>query len=335
MLGGSDIGLDLGTANVLVYVKGKGVVLQEPSVVAVEKDSGRVIAVGNEARLMLGRAPGSIEVIRPLRDGVIADYSITEKMLRYFISEADGGQKFFFRPRVVVCIPSAVTGVELRAVRQAVIQAGAKEAHLIKEPFAAALGAGLDVFQPSGSMVVDIGGGTSDIAVISLGGIVCSNSLRVGGDKLSRAIMKHIRKEYNLAIGERTAEELKIGIGSALPDDDDMENESMEIKGLDMFSGLPKSIVVSRNQVYAAIKEPLELVVSAVKEVLERTSPELAADVISQGIVLTGGGALLHGIDQLLSNETGLQVFIAEDPLSCVARGTGIALSMFGNLPLD
>jgi len=331
MLGGSDIGVDLGTANVLVYVKGKGIVLQEPSVVAVEKNSGRVIAVGSEARRMLGRTPGNIVAIRPLRDGVIADYAVTEKMLRYFIGKADGGQKLLFRPRLMVCIPSAVTGVEVRAVRQAAIQAGAKTAHLIEEPFAAALGAGLDVFQPNGSMVVDIGGGTTDIAVISLGGIVCSNSLRVGGDKLDEAIVKYIRKEYSLVIGERTAEELKIGIGSAFPAG--TEELSMEIKGRDMVSGLPKAVTVKRRQVHEAIREPLDLVVGAVKEVLERTSPELAADIINKGIMMTGGGVLLHGIDQLISKETGLPVCIADEPLSCVARGTGRALTMIGNLP--
>lgn len=330
MFGGNDIGVDLGTANVLVYVKGKGIVLQEPSVVAIDRDSGRVIAVGSEARRMLGRTPGNIVAIRPLRDGVIADYDVTEKMLRYFISKADGGRKFFFRPRIMVCIPTGVTGVEERAVRQAAIQAGAKEAHLIEEPLAAALGAGLDISQPSGTMVVDIGGGTTDVAVLSLGGIVCSKSLRVGGDKFDEAIVRYIRREYSLAIGERTGEELKMEIGTAyLPG---AEDKTMEIRGRDMITGLPKAVTVSRRQVHEAIKETLELVVSAVKEVLERTSPELAADIVNKGIIMTGGGALLDGIDRLISNETGLPVYVAEDPLSCVAKGTGRALNNIGVL---
>lgn len=325
MFGGSDIGVDLGTANVLVFVKGKGIVLREPSVVAIERDSGRVIAVGAEARRMLGRTPGNIVAIRPLRNGVIADYEITEKMLRYFMSKADGGRKFFFRPRIMVCIPSGVTGVEERAVRQAAIQAGAKEALLIEEPLAAALGAGLDISQPSGSMVVDIGGGTTDIAVLSLGGIVCSKSLRVGGDRFDEAIVKYIRREYNIAIGERTGEELKMGIGTAyLPG---TEEKSMEIRGRDMVTGLPKAIMVANRQVYDAIKETLEIVVGGVKEVLERTSPELSADIINKGIVMTGGGSLLEGIDKLLSKETGLPVHVADDPLSCVAKGAGRALN--------
>jgi rod shape-determining protein MreB len=325
MITGSDIGVDLGTANVLVFVKGKGIVLHEPSVVAMDKESGRVIAVGAEARRMLGRTPGNIIAIRPLRDGVIADYDVTEKMLRYFISKADGGKKFFFRPRIMVCIPSGVTGVEERAVRQAAIQAGAKEAHLIEEPLAAALGAGLDISQPSGSMVVDIGGGTTDIAVLSLGGIVCSKSLRVGGDKIDEAIVRYIRREYSLAIGERTGEELKMEVGTAHLQG--AEEKTTEIRGRDMLSGLPKAVKVSRRQVHEAIKETLELIVSGVKEVLERTSPELAADIVNKGIIMTGGGALLEGIDRLISKETGLPVYIAEDPLSCVAKGTGRALS--------
>ncbi len=325
MLTGSDIGVDLGTANVLVFVKGKGIVLHEPSVVAMDKESGRVIAVGAEARRMLGRTPGNIIAIRPLRDGVIADYDVTEKMLRYFISKSDGGKKFFFRPRIMVCIPSGVTGVEERAVRQAAIQAGAKEAHLIEEPLAAALGAGLDISQPSGSMVVDIGGGTTDIAVLSLGGIVCSKSLRVGGDKIDEAIVRYIRREYSLAIGERTGEELKMEVGTAHLQG--AEDKNMEIRGRDMLSGLPKAVSVSRRQVHEAIRETLELIVSGVKEVLERTSPELAADIVNKGIIMTGGGALLEGIDRLINKETGLPVYIAEDPLSCVAKGTGRALN--------
>jgi rod shape-determining protein MreB len=328
MFSGSDIGVDLGTANVLVFVKGKGIVLHEPSVVAMDRDSGNVIAVGVEARKMLGRTPGNIIAMRPLRDGVIADYDVTEKMLRYFISKADGGRKFFFRPRIMVCIPSGVTGVEERAVRQAAIQAGAKEAYLIEEPLAAALGAGLDISQPSGTMVVDIGGGTCDIAVLSLGGIVCSKSLRMGGDKIDEAIVKYIRREYSLAIGERTAEELKMEIGTADPRGAD--DKSMEIRGRDMLSGLPKGVVVSRSQVHAAIKEALELVVTAVKEVLEITDPELSADIVNKGIIMTGGGALLEGIDRLLSRETGLAIYIADDPLSCVAKGTGRALNNMG-----
>jgi rod shape-determining protein MreB len=258
---------------------------------------------------MLGRTPGNIIAIRPLRDGVIADYDVTEKMLRYFISKADGGRKLFFRPRIMVCIPSGVTGVEERAVRQAAVQAGAKEAHLIEEPLAAALGAGVDISQPSGSMVVDIGGGTTDIAVLSLGGIVCSKSLRVGGDKFDEAIVRYIRKEYNLAIGERTAEELKMEVGTAyFPDAAD---KKMEIRGRDMLSGLPRAVMVTRRQVHEAIRETLELVVAGVKEVLERTSPELASDIINSGIIMTGGGSLLDGIDRLISRETGLPVNIA------------------------
>ncbi|MDQ0285053.1 rod shape-determining protein MreB [Desulfofundulus luciae] len=330
MLGlNNDIGIDLGTANVLVYVKGKGIVLREPSVVAINKENARVIAVGSEARRMLGRTPGNIVATRPLRDGVIADYDVTEKMLRYFINRA-GGRKGLFRPRVMVCIPSGVTSVEERAVRQAAIQAGARQAYVIEEPLAAALGAGLDISEPTGTMVVDIGGGTTDVAVLSLGGVVCSRSLRVGGDRFDEAIVRYVRRVFNLAIGERSGEEIKINIGSADPGN--APRREMEVRGRDLVSGLPRAVVITAHQVHEAISESLEAVVGAVKEVLEHTPPELAADIVDKGIVLTGGGALLHGIDTLLSRETGVPVHIAEDPLSCVALGTGRALSMLNVL---
>jgi rod shape-determining protein MreB and related proteins len=330
---GADIGVDLGTANVLVYVKGRGIVLQEPSVVAIDKDSGKIIAVGEEARRMLGRTPGNIVATRPLREGVIADYDVTEKMLRYFINKAVGNT-WFFKPRIMVCIPSGVTGVEERAVRQAAIQAGAKQAHLIEEPLAAALGAGLEISEPSGSMVVDIGGGTADIAVLSLGGIVVSESLRVGGDKFDESIVRYIRKEYNLMIGERTAEEIKIQIGTAYPKGK-LTNNFMDIRGRDLVTGLPKTITVTSEQTYSALQEAVEAVVFTVKEVLEKTPPELAADIINKGIVMTGGGALLNGLDTLISEETGLPVYVADEALSCVAIGTGKALSMMNFLPVN
>ncbi len=326
----TDIGIDLGTASILVYVKGKGIVLNEPSVVAINKDTGRIIAVGEEARRMLGRTPGNIVATRPLREGVIADYDVTEKMLKYFINKANG-KRWFFRPRVMVCIPSGVTGVEERAVRQAAIQAGARAAHLIEEPLAAALGAGIDISEPSGSMVVDIGGGTSDVAVLSLGGIVCSRSIRVGGDKFDEAIVRYIRKEFSLMIGERTGEEIKVEIATAFPQK--TPERSTQIRGRDLVTGLPKAVTVSSHQIYHAIEEPLEAVVSAVKEVLEMTPPELAADIVNKGIVMTGGGALLHGLDTLISEETGLPVYIADDAISCVASGTGKALAMMNILP--
>lgn len=330
---GTDIGVDLGTASVLVYVAGKGIVLREPSVVAMDKDSGRIIAVGEEARRMLGRTPGNIIATRPLRDGVIADYDVTEKMLRYFINKAIG-RRFFFRPRIMVCIPSGVTGVEERAVRQAAIQAGARQAHVIEEPLAAALGAGLEISEPSGSMVVDIGGGTTDIAVLSLGGIVCSESLRVGGDKFDEAIVRYIRREYNLMIGDRSAEELKISIGTAFPEGK-KDNNTMDIRGRDLVSGLPKTINVTSQQTFEAMQEAIESVVGAVKEVLEKTPPELSADIVNKGVVMTGGGALLNGLDSLISKETGLPVYVAEDAISCVALGTGKALSMLKYLPVN
>lgn len=323
---GTDIGVDLGTASVLVFVKGKGIVLNEPSVVAIDKTSGQIFAVGEEARKMLGRTPGNIVAVRPLREGVIADYDTTERMLRYFIEKACG-KRFIFKPRVMVCIPSGVTSVEERAVKEAAIAAGAKSAYLIEEPLAAALGAGLDISQASGNMVVDIGGGTSDIAVLSLGGVVISKSLRVGGDKFDEAIVRYIRREYNLMIGERTAEDIKIQIGTAFPAGKKGET-SMDIRGRDLVSGLPKTITVTSQEANEAIAEPLEAVIGAVKEVLEKTPPELASDIINKGIVLTGGGALLNGLDTLMREETGLPIHVAEDAISCVALGTGKALSM-------
>lgn len=326
---GTDIGIDLGTANIIVFVKGKGIVLKEPSVVAIDQSSGKVIAVGAKARRMLGRTPGNIVAIRPLRNGVIADYDVTEKMLRYFIGKANG-KKILFKPRIMVCIPSGVTGVEERAVREAAIQAGARQSYVIEEPLAAALGAGLDISEPGGTMVIDIGGGTTDVAVLSLGGIVISKSLRVGGDKFDEAIVKYIRAKFNLAIGERTAEEIKMQIADAYPNINSVK--IMQVRGRDLLDGLPKEITVSSQQVYEAIKENLGLIVDTVKEVLEETPPELSADIVDKGIVLTGGGALLQGIDMLLAQETGLNVFLAEDPLSCVAMGTGRALNMLNVL---
>jgi rod shape-determining protein MreB len=331
MFWAEDIGVDLGTASVLVFVKGKGIVMKEPSVIAIERDSGNIIAVGEDARQMLGRTPGTIIAMRPMREGVIADYDVTEKMLRYFIEKAVG-RHFFFRPRVMVCIPSGVTSVEERAARQAAIQAGARQAYLIEEPLAAALGAGVDISEASGNMVIDVGGGTTDIAILSLGGIVCSKSLRVGGDKFDEAIIRHIRKQYNLMIGERTAEELKIGIGTAYIKGKGAPNEGMDVRGRDLLSGLPKTVAVTSEIVVQALQEPLEQVMSSVKEVLERTPPELSADIVGKGILLTGGGVLLHGFDMLLTERTGLPVHIADDPISCVALGAGKALGMLGIL---
>jgi rod shape-determining protein MreB len=325
-----DIGIDLGTASVLVYVRGRGIVLREPSVVAINKDTGRIIAVGTEARRMLGRTPGNIVATRPLREGVIADFDVTEKMLRYFITKV-GARRYLFRPRIMVCIPADVTGVEERAVRQAAIQAGARQAYVIEEPMAAALGAGLDVSQASGSMVVDIGGGTTDVAVLSLGGIVCANSVKVGGDKFDEAIVRYVRREFNLLIGERTAEEVKLEVGTAYPRR--AQERSVSIRGRDVMTGLPRAVEVSTIQIWEAIQEPLQAVLDVVKNVLERTPAELAADLVDKGIILTGGGALLHGLDHLITQETGLPAILADDPISCVAIGTGRALSMLNYLP--
>ena len=324
MLGlGERLGIDLGTANIVVYARGRGVVLREPSVVAIDKASRRVLAVGEEAREMLGRTPGTIVAIRPLRDGVIADYSVTRDMLAFLIRKACGNRSRFFKPLVVVCIPSGATSVELRAALDAARSAGARDAFPIEEPMAAAIGAGLPIANPGGNMVVDIGGGTTDIAVISLGGIVVSDSLRVGGNQLDEAIIRHIRRVYNLDIGERTAENIKIGIGSACKTDGE---EEMEVRGRDIVSGLPQTVTVSSIEVRDALFESVSQIVASVKTILEKTPPELAADIIERGITLTGGGALLRGIDVILQMETQIPVHVAEDPMSSVAVGTGKVL---------
>jgi len=322
MFGVLDIGIDLGTASVLVYIKGKGIVLNEPSVVAIDRNTNKILAVGEEARLMLGRTPGHIVAVRPLRDGVISDYNVTEKMLRYFINKAIGKRKIF-KPRMVICVPSGVTEVEKRAVIDAGNQAGAKTVKLIEEPIAAAIGAGLDISKASGNMIIDIGGGTTDIAVISLGGIVVSSSIKVAGDKFDEAIVRYMRKKHNVMIGERTAEELKIKVGTAFPREEEVK---IEVRGRNLISGLPKTMEVTSEEMLEALSEPVSAIADAVHSVLERTPPELAADVSDRGIVMTGGGSLLYGLDKLISKRTGIPVYIAEDPISCVALGTGKAL---------
>jgi rod shape-determining protein MreB len=316
------LGVDLGTANILVYVRGKGIVLREPSVVAIAAQSRKVLAVGEEARLMLGRTPGNIEAIRPMSDGVIADYTTTQKMLEYLFNKVVG-RKRLFKPRVLVCVPSQVTSVEKRAVVQAAREAGAGEAYTIEEPMAAAIGAGLPISTPGGNMVVDIGGGTTDVAVISLGGIVTSESLRVAGNRMDEVIIRHVKAVYSLMIGERTAEEIKVKIGSAYPLEQEM---SLSIRGRDLVAGLPKTVEVTSVEIREALADPVMAIVEKVKRVLEQTPPELAADIIERGIVLTGGGALLRGLDRLLSAATSIPVYVADDPLSCVAIGTGRAL---------
>ena len=318
---GQDIGIDLGTATVIAYVKGKGVVLREPSVVAVDNNTKEVLAVGQEARRMLGRTPGNIVATRPLRDGVISNYTVTEKMLKYFINRVCG--KFIFAPRIMICIPSQVTEVEKKAVIDAASHAGARRVYLIEEPIAAAIGAGLDISKPCGNMVVDIGGGTTDIAVISLGGSVVSTSLKVAGDKFDEAIVKYIKKKYNIIIGERTAEDLKINIGCVYPKIQDME---MELRGRDLTTGLPRTISVRSSEMFEALIKPAMMVVDAVHSVLEKTPPELAADISDRGIYMTGGGCLVDGLDKLLQEKTGINVMIAQDAVSCVALGTGKAL---------
>ena len=321
--GSRDMGIDLGTANTLVHVNGRGIVLREPSVVAIKKDNGDVLAVGEEAKQMIGKTPGNIIAIRPMKDGVIADFDVTQAMLKYFIKKAINSNSFS-RPRVVVGVPSGVTEVEKRAVIDAAQQAGAREAYLIEEPMAAAIGAGLPVEEATGNMVVDIGGGTTEIAVISLGGIVTSRSIRIGGDEMDNSISLHIKKIYNLMIGERTAEEIKINIGTAIvtPETD----KSMEIRGRDLVSGLPKSLTIKASEIREALGDPIFKIVDAVKGTLEKTPPELAADIMDHGIMMTGGGALLKNLDKLISKETGMPVIVADDPLVCVGEGTGRAL---------
>ncbi|MEY2461857.1 MAG: rod shape-determining protein MreB [Acidimicrobiaceae bacterium] len=326
---GRDMAVDLGTANTVVYVRGRGIVLDEPSVVAINARDGRLLAVGTEAKRMIGRTPAHIQAIRPLKDGVIADFEICEKMLKYFITKVHP-RRLSLHPRMVICVPSGITGVEQRAVQEAAEFAGArKPAYIIEEPMAAAIGAGLPVQEPTGNMIVDIGGGTTEVAVISLGGIVASQSVRVGGDELDDAIVNYIKKEYSLALGDRTAEEVKIALGSAWPLVDEVH---AEIRGRDLVTGLPKTIVVSTQEIRDAIDEPVSAMVDAVKVTLDKTPPELAADIMEQGIVLSGGGALLHGIDARLQHETGMPIVIAPDPLHAVAIGSGQSLEEFDAL---
>jgi len=325
---GRDMAVDLGTANTLVFVRGRGIVLNEPSVVAIDKTTGSVLAVGLEAKRMIGRTPGNIVAVRPLKDGVIADFDVTERMLRYFIQQVHK-RRFLARPRVIVGVPSGITGVEQRAVEEAAEQAGARSAHLIEEPMAAAIGSELPIHEPSGNMVVDIGGGTTEVAVISLGGIVASESIRIGGDELDEAIIAYMKREHNLMLGERTSEELKIEVGSAYPLN---QEEQAEIRGRDMVTGLPKTLIISSVEVRAAIEEPVAAIIDAVKSTLEKTPPELSSDIMDRGIVLTGGGALLRGLDERLRQETGMPVHIAEQPLNCVAIGAGKCLEEYESL---
>ena len=325
---GRDMALDLGTANTLVYVRGRGIVLNEPSVVAINNNTGGILAVGAEAKRMIGRTPGNIVAIRPLKDGVIADFDTTERMLRYFIQKVHK-RRHLAKPRLIICVPSGITGVEQRAVKDAGYAAGARKVFIIEEPMAAAIGAGLPVHEPMGNMVVDIGGGTSEVAVISLGGIVCSLSVRVGGDELDNAIIQYMKRAYNLMIGERTAEEIKVTIGSAFPLPDEPH---AEIRGRDLVTGLPRTIVVTAEEIRRAMDEPVNAIVDAVKATLDRTPPELSGDIMDRGVVLTGGGALLKGLDERLRHETGMPILIADRPLDCVVLGSGKCVEEFDAL---
>lgn len=324
----TEVGIDLGTANVLVYIKNKGIVLNEPSVVAVNRDTDEILAIGEEARRMLGRTPANIIAAKPLKDGVVSDYDITERMLQYFIRKTCGSSRFF-KPIIMVCVPSGVTEVEKRAVREAATEAGGKEVYLMEEPLAAAIGAGLDVTEPSGKMVIDIGGGTTDIAVIALGGIVTSASIKVAGDEFDDSIIKYMRKVHKLYIGERTGEDIKKEIGTAYPREEEV---TMECRGRDLVTGLPKTITISSDEIMEAMEEPLNTICEAIHSVLEQTPPELAADISNSGIVITGGGALMYGIDKKVAERTGMEVRIADDPKSCVAIGTGKALDELDKL---
>ena len=318
-MAGIDVGIDLGTASILVYIKGKGVVLKEPSVVAFDRDTSKIKAIGEEARLMLGRTPGNIVAVRPLRQGVISDYTVTEKMLNFFIRKAIG-KKTFRKPKIAVCVPSGVTEVEKKAVEDATYQAGAREVYIIEEPIAAAIGAGIDISRPCGNMIVDIGGGTTDIAVISLSGTVVSTSVKIAGDDFDEAIVRYMRKKHNLLIGERTAEDIKIKVGSCFPR---AEADSIDVRGRNLVTGLPKTVTVTSEETEEALRESTAQIVEAVHSVLERTPPELTADIADRGIVLTGGGALLRGLEELLESKTGINTMTAEDPMKCVAIGTG------------
>lgn len=318
-----DMGIDLGTANTLVYIKGKGITIQEPSVVAKQQDTGEVLAVGEEAKRMIGRTPGNIVAIRPMRDGVIADFDVTEAMLRHFIKQAHKRVRMV-HPRIVICVPSGVTEVEKRAVHDAAIHAGAREAYLIEESMAAAIGAGLPVHEPTGNMIVDIGGGTTEVAIISLGGIVTSETIRIGGDEMDSAIVQYVKRHYNLMIGERSAEQVKVEIGAAIVEPG--KNDKRELRGRDLVTGLPKTIEITAEEIRDALKEPVTRIVAAVKRTLEQTPPELAADVMDKGIVMSGGGALLDGLDHLITQETGMPVHVSENPLNCVALGAGKVL---------
>ena len=322
-----DIGIDLGTASVLIYVKDKGIVLNEPSVVAIDKDTGKLLKVGADAQAMLGRTPGNIVAIRPLREGVISDYEVTERMLKEFIHKVMGFQ--FFKPRIIICVPSGITEVEERAVIDAGIQAGARRVYLIEEPVAAAIGAGIDITQPDGHFIIDIGGGTSDIAVISLSGVVESASIKVAGDQFNEAVVKYMRRKHNLLIGERTAEEMKMSIGCVFPPEEEM---TMEIKGRCLLTGLPKLITVTSTEMMDAFEEPVERIMEAVHQVLERTPPELVADISSNGIVMTGGGSLIRGFDKLVTARTGIHTVVAENAIQCVAEGTGKSLESVGEM---